>query len=110
MEVKKFNFPSFEQFRKHNKFEKSVGTYKACLAVFSWNVDGEHKTYHFAMSSDFNPLNIYSRQIFFRRFDWTPESDKNGEFEAWYNKTLAEFEEFWDKFIKETYLENTEEV
>ncbi len=102
MKLKSFVFPTFEEWeRKGNKVRVELGAYCVEIRAFSWSNTGT--TYMFAASlADRNPLNIYTPQIFCRRFEH--ESDV-AKLKEWYEQTVREFNEFFEKLLKDTYIE-----
>ena len=102
MKLKTFKFPTFEEWEKKEcKVRLELGAYCVEARAFSWSNHGT--TYVFAASlADRNPLNIYTPQIFHRRYEY--EGD-DVSFKEWYDKTVVEFSEFFEKLIRTTYLE-----
>lgn len=102
MTIKYFNFPSFEEWeKKGNEVSITLGAYCCEVRAYTWSNNGT--TYMMAASlADRNPLNIYTPQIFCRRFEDYGNKDKLKE---WYETSVSEFNTFFKKHIFETYFE-----
>lgn len=102
MKIKKFAFPSFEEWvKKGNKVRVELGAYCCEVGAFSWG--NNSTTYMLAASlADRNPLNIYTPQIFSRRFEDGGDVEKLKE---WYETATQEFNTFWQNHVNSTYLE-----
>ena len=102
MKLKSFKFPTFEEWEKKEcKVRLELGAYCVEVRAFSWGRDGT--TYMFAASlADRNPLNIYTPQIFSRRFEYVGD---DGAFKEWYNNTVSEFNQFFENLLRKTYIE-----
>ena len=102
--VKQFYFPSFEEWDKRGrKLETSIGSYNLHFRASAWGP--EETFYECSISPDPNPLNIYSAKIFKRSRSFKGTETK--ELEEWYNEVVRIVHEFWPKYIKETYYENS---
>ena len=102
MNIKNFDFPSFNQWiRMERKFNLTLGEYYCSCDRFSWGKDSS--TFIFAVSTDPIPSNIYSKTIFKRVFEYS-HGDSIG-LEKWYNNTIQEFKDFWVDYIIATYFE-----
>ncbi len=102
MKFKSFKFPTFEEWvKKECKVRLEIGAYCVEVRAFSWGNNGT--TYKFASSlADRNPLNIYTPQIFCRRYEYTGDDTS---FKEWYDNTVVEFNEFFENLLKKTYVE-----
>ena len=102
IKLKPFKFPTFEEWeKKGNKVRVELGAYCCEIRAYSWSNSGT--TYMLAASlADRNPLNIYTPQIFCRRFDYDGDKEKLRE---WYETVTEEFATFFKQLIKTTYLE-----
>lgn len=102
MKLKSFKFPTFEEWEKKEcKVRLELGAYCVEVRAFSWGRDGT--TYMFAASLvDRNPLNIYTSQIFCRRFEYVGD---DGAFKEWYDNTVSEFNQFFENLLRKTYIE-----
>lgn len=100
--IKKFEFPTFEEWQKrNNSVEKTLGAYRVEIRAFSW---GENTTtYQFAMAlANCNALNVYTERLFSRNFRYDGDDEK---LRQWYNGTVEQFHIFWENHIKSTYFE-----
>ena len=99
MTVKHFEFPTFEEWKKKDcSWESRIGEYNIRIAVFSWG--DKSTTYAFGVAACPTPLHIWSSRIYYEPFHCS-----NGEgLEEWYNGQISKFKEFWEAYIKTTYL------
>ena len=102
MKLKSFKFPTFEEWEKKEcKVRVELGAYCVEVCAFSWSNNGT--TYVFAASLvDRNPLNIYTPQLFYRRFEYVGDETPLKE---WYEKSVLEFNKFFEELLKKTYFE-----
>lgn len=104
MEIRTFNFPTFEEW-KNNSFKEisiKLGAYLSTIAAVSWTYGTKETTYCFAVSlANLNPTNLFTNKVFSRYFKYTEDI---ASFKKWYEDTIEEFNTFWEEHIKETYL------
>lgn len=96
-----FIFPTFKDW-VINEFEAKLklGEYCCEIRAFSWGQNST--TYAFGVSlADRNPLNIYTRTIFYKVFEFEGDLEK---LKYWYENVIIEFNAFWENYIKTTYL------
>ncbi len=107
MKIKKFVFPTFEEWvKRENDTEIVLGAYKCEVGVFCWTSGNCEKTYMFALSlSNVNPHNIYTNKLFCDTFNYDGDNEK---LKQWYNDTICKFNDFWENHIKSTYFESVE--
>lgn len=87
------------------RFETKLGDYHAEVGAICWESDRLDPTYGFAVSlANCNPLNIHTRQIFYRYFKFTGDTKA---LKNWYESAISEFNDFWENYIAETYIEKT---
>lgn len=100
--IKKFVFPSFEQWvKKRKRVRVELGAY--CCEICASSYGSDSTTYVLAAAlADRNPINIYTSQIFTRSFDYVGDDEKLKE---WYENAILEFNSFWQGHIKSTYIE-----
>lgn len=105
--VKKFNFPSFEGWKEKGfEYKGQIGDYHVDIRSVCWSTSKENPetTYSIAASTRDNPLNVYSPTIYRETFHYMHDDEKN--LKNWYEEQTKKFNEFWEKFIRETYFEN----
>ena len=105
--VKIPDLPSFEVwFTEHGcKYILNHGDYYIAIAQTGWSK--KDTTFHFAVATADNPLNIYSSPIFDKviRVDNNHDDDwYKEELEQWYESTVDQFNKFWVDYIERTYL------
>ena len=105
--VKIPDLPSFEVwFTEHGcKYILNHGDYYIAIAQTGWSK--KDTTFHFAVATADNPLNIYSSPIFDKviRVDNNHDDDwYKEELEQWYESTVTQFNKFWVDYIECTYL------
>lgn len=102
MTIKTFAFPSFEGWvKKGSVVRVELGAYCCEIRAYSW---GNNSTIYKLAASyvDRNPLNIYSPQIFSRRFE---DFGDNEKLKKWYDEVTLEFNSFWKNLVISTYIE-----
>ena len=107
MGVKKFNFPSFEDWKEKGfEYRGKLGDYYLDIRPVSWsvNTDKPKTVYSIAVSTRENPLNVYSPTIYRETFHYLHDEEKN--LQNWYEKQVEDFNAFWKNFILKTYTEN----
>lgn len=104
MKVKKFVFPSFEEWvKREQNTEIVVGAYRCEIGVFFWYANSPSKRYMFAVAyENQNPLNVYTSKVFHKIFDYDGDYE---QLKKWYNDTIDEFNVFWENHIISNYLE-----
>ena len=107
MKVKKFAFPSFEKWvKKGKKVRIELGAYCCEVRASSWIViSGTCKaaSYMFVVSlANLNPFSPYTHKLFCSTYEYDGNAEKLKE---WYDKTISEFNIFWDNHVKSTYLD-----
>ena len=105
--VKLPNFPSFGTWlNEHDcKYLISHGDYYIAISRTGWSQ--KEALFHFAVSTQSNPLNIHSSVIFDKvaHIDTTHDEDWfNEELERWYDTTISKFNKFWIDYVERTYL------
>lgn len=105
--VKLPNFPSFDTWLNDHdcKYLISHGDYYIAISRTGWSK--KEALFHFAVSTQSNPLNIHSSVIFDKvtHIDTTHDEDWfNEELERWYDTTISKFNKFWIDYIERTYL------
>lgn len=107
MTIKTFKFPTFKEWEEnsYDRFETKLGDYRAEVGAICWESDRLDPTYGFAVSlANCNPLNIYTKKIFYRYFKFTGDTKA---LKNWYESAISEFNDFWENYIAETYIEKT---
>jgi len=104
MKLKKFIFPTFEEWEiRDNKVRIELGAY--CCEVRAYSYGEKTTTYMIAASlADRNPLNIYTNQLFCRRFEYDGDDENLKE---WYETVTKEFNAFFENLIRTTYFDMT---
>lgn len=105
MTIKTFKFPTFKEWEEnsYDRFEIKLGNYCAEVGAVCWSK--YEITYGFAVSlANCNPHNIYTEKIFYRYFKFTGDTKA---LKNWYESTISEFNDFWENYIAETYIEKT---
>ena len=105
--VKLPDFPSFDTWLNDHdcKYLISHGDYYIAISRTGWSK--KEALFHFAVSTQSNPLNIHSSVIFDKvtHIDTTHDEDWfNEELEKWYDTTISRFNKFWIDYIERTYL------
>lgn len=106
MNVKKFAFPSFDEFKKTDNVSLKIGNYVAEIGIIAWGCNGNtENTYCAAIACNQNPHNIYSETIVRLncRHDY-----KNGDIDtlqAWYETTCNILNDRYVQHIMDNYLE-----
>lgn len=107
MKIKTFNFPTFKEWEEnsYDRFETKLGDYRVEVGAVCWT-SGEYEiTYGFAVSlANVNSLNFYTKKIFYRYFKFTGDTKA---LKNWYESIIREFNDFWENYIAETYIEKT---
>lgn len=103
MKIKRFNIPTFEEWRKYNReIRKELGAYCVEIRAVAWHA--EYTMYQFAVAlSNSNACNIYTKRFFSKIFR---DSGDENKLKEWYEDTVQTFHNFWEEHIKNTYLEN----
>ncbi len=101
------DFPSFDTWLNDHdcRYLVSHGDYYIAISRTGWSQ--KEALFHFAVSTQPNPLNIHSSVIFDKvaHIDTTHDEDWfNEELEKWYDETISRFNKFWVDYIKRTYL------
>ena len=105
--VKLPDFPSFDTWLNDHdcRYLVSHGDYYIAIARTGWSK--KDATFHFAVSTQSNPLNIHSSVVFDKvaHIDTSNNEDWfNEELEKWYDTTISRFNKFWVDYIERTYL------
>lgn len=107
MKIKTFNFPTFAEWEEnsYDRFETKLGDYRAEVGAVCWTLSEYEITYGFAVSlANCNPLNIYTKKIFYKYFKFTGDTKA---LKNWYESIISEFNDFWENYIAENYIEKT---
>lgn len=109
MKVKRFNFPSFEDWvNKYNTdWEQKIGVFTCRIADVCVSLKNNKPVsidYQVAISKHENPLNVYSSKIC-SKFINCPVEDKE-QLYNWYITVIEEINSEWEKYIINRYMVN----
>lgn len=105
MEIKKFNFLSFEEWKGRKKeFRQRIGAYTCAIGPFSVGCNGNTKNEYLAIiASGESPMNIHAKRLFFERLECDSKDEQ--KLKKWYEDMILKINQKWEDFILETYLD-----
>ena len=99
MKIKKFEHITFEEWEKNGK------EYTAVLGAYCYNIGpciwGHGITVYIF---SFHIYNINTDSIFSKVYDDYNDYGDIEKLKEWYNKTIDEFDDYWQNLINSTYL------
>ena len=119
MNIKEFNFPTFEEWNnigrgyggcdcEKRNYQASLGDFNLHIRASGWctPTDGSssYTEYQIAISTSHNPLNIYSETIFNKYHKYYSQNEfKDRDLQYWYEDVTCKANEAFKKYIVETY-------
>ena len=103
--IKHLDLPTFEEWKLNNN-EATIqhGAYRVEIRAFCWGKG--YAQYGFAMSlSNCNALNVFTNKLFSSFFEHYGDAIK---LKQWYDSTVVTFNDFWEEYINELYIETKE--
>lgn len=101
MNIVKWNFPRFENWIDNNKeWNGKIGDYYCSIKIWSWMEDCAE--YICAISTDKIPTNLFAYRII--SHSTIIKYEDENELCNWYNKTINQVHDEWEKYICETYI------
>jgi acylphosphatase len=108
MEIKSFNFPTFEEWYESDcEYSDAIGDYHVRIATTSWSKD--KMIFRAAISTHENPLNVWVKVVKDSQVSVHADAkDPNykEKLKEWYEKTCQILNRVFTVYIKENYLEN----
>lgn len=104
MNIKKFTFPSFEEWNTSQIYRTNLADYYLSIGAFSWDNSREHFILGIACLRD--PINMWSKNIFSEQHIYEYDNpNKIVELEKWYNQVTIKANEAFEKYMITTYFE-----
>ncbi|MBQ9298356.1 MAG: hypothetical protein IJ223_04945 [Clostridia bacterium] len=105
MNIKTFNFPSFEEWKVGQDFRQSIGEYKCCIHGYAYMAQFTNERIYEASIKyyDYDGLEV----LFESSMSCFP--DEYDHLSKWYEKVTVELNSKWKEYILKTYFDEAKD-